>query len=488
MLHPTGPAFRRLMASFLAMLVLPLAVLLFNYVYARHLLEQENLNYQNAVLIQAQKMIDEKLQALQLRTIDAANDEAIAHFLSSDDLRGVELYIRARELSAKLKTHNAVDRELCTYYIYSRSYDCLVGTDATDYDISQSLVQLPTEALNAQLLEKLTSPYQFAHYNVLRDGSTTALVLLHTVPLWSTGEPAQGAICLVVNTRALLKNLSTMEELQSGFVCLLDENGGVISSAGETDLLDAIPQALALQRGFLKVGSTNYTVSLVDSVLGGWQYLSIQPQHAMLTQLRLTRNLSLGVFAVVLVLGCAAAYLFTRRNYRPIEHLMDSLRHQAGLARQQADTESEFDLIERSVQDIARSMSEVRTLLQDELPRIQESILMQLLRNAVTDYPAFCARWRNGASCCPTGGLRWRCCASPVPSRRNKRCSAWWSRSSSSKPCRPPSPTLRPCCRATRWPWCSTATATRWSRKPPTPCNNLPTACGRSSPVCCTSP
>lgn len=142
--------------------------------------------------------------------------------------------------------------------------------------------------------------------------------------------------------------------------------------------------------GFLHLDGVPYTVSLADSSIGGWTYVSLQPEHAMLDKLQTTRNLSWALLVLVLVLGVLGAYTLSRHNYKPVENLMAALRKQSVLLREWAEEdETEFHLIERSVTDIARSMVTVRDLLHEELPRIQESMLMQLLKNAVPDYPAF---------------------------------------------------------------------------------------------------
>lgn len=385
----TGSAFYKLMASFLAMLLLPFAVLLFNYIYARQLLRQENLNYQNAVLIQAQKMIDEKLQALQLFALDVANDSEIQSFLLGDSLSGVELQLEIRNISERLSSYGVNYRDLCTCYVYSINYDYLISANGADSGVSDEIIRLPTDELNRRLQQKIMEPRQFCRYSVLRDGESRQLVMIHSVPMWSTGEPENGAVCLMVDDAQLLKHVSTMDELRSGLVCLMDADYQPIMYTGDETLTASLAQAAELGHGFMEVNGAQYTVSTVKSQIGGWQYISIQPQHLLLARLHLTRNLSFLVLLLVLVLGIVAAYLLSRTNYRPIQKLMGALRRQAGVLRRQADSENEFDLIERSVQDIASSMSALRTLVQDELPRVQESMLLQLLRNAVTDYTAF---------------------------------------------------------------------------------------------------
>ena len=386
----SGPVFNRLLASFLAMLVLPFATLLFNYLYARQLLRQENLNYQNAVLVQAQMMVDEKLQSLQQFALDMQNDQTISSFLTSKNLSGSELQMEIWHLSQYLSGYAATYRELCECFLYSIHYDYLISARSADSGVSSQVIRMDSWELNRQLQQLLLEPRQFCRYSVLRDGESSALVMLHSVPLWSTGRAEDGTICLLIDTDGLFRNIAEMKELQSGLVCLLDESGQVIVSTGDESLQQSLSQAVALGEGFLSIGGTRYTVSTVKSALNGWSYLSIQPQHVMLARLRFTRNLSLGIFAVVLALGVAAAYLLSRRNYRPLENLMAALRRQSGLLREQADgDENEFHFIERSVQNMTASMGAVRGLLQDELPRIQEGMLLQLLRNAVTDYDAF---------------------------------------------------------------------------------------------------
>ncbi len=386
----SSPVFKRLLASFLAMLILPFATLLFNYLYARQLLRQENLNYQNAVLVQAQMMVDEKLQSLQQFSLDMQNDQTISDFLMSNNLSGSELQMEIWHLSQYLGGYAATYRELCQCFLYSIHYDYLISSLSADSGVSSQVIRLDSWELNRQLQQLLLESRQFCRYAVLRDGGNSALVMLHSVPLWSTGRAENGTICLLIDTDGLFRNIAEMQELQAGLVCLLDENGQVIVSTGDNDLQSSLNDALALGEGFLSISGAQYTVSSVSSRLNGWSYLSIQPQHAVVPRLHFTRNLSLGIFVLVLAIGIAASYLLSRRNYRPLENLMSALRRQSGLLREQADSdENEFHFIERSVQDITTSMGVVRGLLVDELPRIQEGMLLQLLRNAVSDYPSF---------------------------------------------------------------------------------------------------
>ena len=113
-------SFYKLLASFFVMLILPLVLVLANYFYARGLLQQENINYQNAVLTQAQMSMDERLQTIQLYAIDLSNDTVLNTVLSqrqSDYSQGnFELW----ELSRHLQSYSATAGSFCDTTIYSR--------------------------------------------------------------------------------------------------------------------------------------------------------------------------------------------------------------------------------------------------------------------------------------------------------------------------------------------------------------------------------
>lgn len=383
--------FYKLVASFLLMLIIPFLTLLANYLYARQLLQEENLNYQNAVLVQVQKMVDERLQSLQLFAIDISNDTTVNNFLESDTLSGRDLNIRVWEISQHIKTYTASYRDLSKCIIYSVNYDYLITAEGADSEVSKRMIRMDSAQLNRLLQEQLQQKKLYCSYQLLQDDAgNSALVMLHSVPLWSTGRKATGAICLLIDTDQLFYNIKTMEELQPGLVCLLNENNQPLATAGNQALLASLSDVLANGEGFTELNGVPYTVSMEQSAIGGWRYLSVQPEHTMLGKLQRTRNLSLTLLMLSLGLGIVSAYLLSRRNYKPVENLMHALRKQSIILKERADgDESEFHLIERSVADITKSMAAVQGVLREELPRIQESILMQLLKNAVTDYAAF---------------------------------------------------------------------------------------------------
>ena len=386
-------SFYKLMRSFLIMLILPLLLVIVNYIYSRSLLREENLNYQDAVLQQVQLATDERLQGLQRHALDLTNDSTIRQALEQKLTRQEDWNFQLWQVSNQLQYYIASASSLCDTLVYSTNYDCLISGKYVDYHVSEGMHRVGSEEMNRLVLEKLQNTRAYCQFELLRtELGETQMLLLHTVPLWSTGLAPYGTVCLVVHSDRLFTDILDGEETKAGLFCLLDAQGQVAAWYGNEDLLAAVPEADATQESFQRISGGIHTVTHKASALGGWRYLSIQPEHTMVKKLNRAKNMSLLMLALVLIAGNLIGILLTRRNYMPIKRLMNELRRQSALSKTNPEEISgEFSLIERSMKEVSSSMSALENTIKEEMPRIQESVLMQLFRNAVTDYP----RYRN---------------------------------------------------------------------------------------------
>ena len=383
--------FFKLMRSFLIMLVLPLTLVLVNYCYSYRLLREENLNYQDAVLQQVQLAVDGRLQGLQLHALDLTNDATLNEALSSRLAEREDVNYQLWQTSNHLTYYSASAGDLCETLIYSRYHDCLISGTYTDHRASNSLItRVGSKEMNALVLEQLQNARAYCKFELLEtENGESQFLLLHTVPLWSTGQAPYGTICLQIKPEALFTGIMG-ESGQDGLVCLLAPNGHPAAWFGNSALVDDIPEADLSAEAFQKLDGLSHTVSHRDSAISGWRYLSIQPEHTMVHKLNQAKNLSLLMLAFILTVGTAIGFLLAHRNYEPLRHLMEEMSRQSVLLKTSPDSPTgEYNLIERSMKKMSSSMSALEDTLKEEMPRIQESVLMQLFRNAVTDYDAF---------------------------------------------------------------------------------------------------
>lgn len=383
--------FYRLVASFLTMLLLPLLLVMVNYLYAHALLREENLNYQNAVLQQVQLTVDERLQGLQLHALDLNNDsmlnQVLGHKISNQEEANLALW----QVSSHLANYAALQGKQCDTFVYSSKYDCLINGSYIDYRVSSGMNRFGSQEMNQLMLEKLQNTRVYCQYDLLETTQgESRLVLLHTMPLWSTGQRPYATICLAINPDALFSGITEMEELDAGVICLLSPEGRIAARLGNAALLNAVYEAEASHESFQSIDGATYTCSERASKLNGWHFISLQPEHAMVTKLNQARNVSLLMLAFVLIAGIFIGYVLAYRNYEPLKRLMAELHRQSVHMKSEPEGPyGEYNLIERSMKEMAHSISALENTLEEEMPRIQESLLMQLFRNAVTDYSRF---------------------------------------------------------------------------------------------------
>ena len=83
----------RLMASFGIMLILPVFLAVVNYLWSRNVLEKETIRYNQAMLDQAQAVIDEKLQGIQLYAFELSQNDSLNSFLRENQMEQGELLV-----------------------------------------------------------------------------------------------------------------------------------------------------------------------------------------------------------------------------------------------------------------------------------------------------------------------------------------------------------------------------------------------------------
>jgi hypothetical protein len=134
------------------MLILPLLLVMVNYLYSHTLLRQENLNYQAAVLEQVQLATDERLQGLQRHALDLTNDATIGQALEKRLDSPEDINYQLWQVSNQLKYYSASAGRLCDTLVYSSSYDCLISGSYIDFRASAGITRLGSKEMNRLVL------------------------------------------------------------------------------------------------------------------------------------------------------------------------------------------------------------------------------------------------------------------------------------------------------------------------------------------------
>lgn len=346
--------FIKLLLSFLAMLMIPAALTVVDFFRYQNILWEETLRYQSSLLEQVQKTVDERLENIQLAAIDISMDSEINRYMDSQGLVGGSLGVTNYQITNLLNNYRQVYRSVTDILLYTMHYDKILSTQNVYSGPLEEYALLGNPALGRSLVEYFDEERLYCQFVSIGadEKKEGALFLLQSVPLWSTGRAATGVIAIQVDTDDLFRDISEISGLQEGLVCLLDEKNMPLATVGDIALLKEWRDAVVKDN---VESSANYIVSSVDSRLTGWHYISVQPQQLYMDRLRAVLGTHLLLVCALTLVGIAAAYLFSRRNYIPLERIMTKIRKEAALS-EYAGQDSEFECIEASISSLTQYM------------------------------------------------------------------------------------------------------------------------------------
>ena len=379
--------FAKLLFSFLAMLLIPAALTIADFLQYKNILWEETLRYQASLLEQVQKTVDERLENIQLVGIDISMDSEVNRYTESQGLQGGLLGVSSYQITNLLNNYRQVYCSVEDILLYAMHYDRILSTQSVYSGPIDEYALLGDPDLGHSLVAYFDKERLYCQFVTLGpdDEKDRPLFLLQSVPLWSTGKAATGVVAIQVDTNDLFRNISEISGLQEGLVCLLDEKGGPLANVGDAALLQELED---LNQSADKHIRSNYIVTRVNSRLTGWQYVSVQPQQHYIDRLLTVLKAHLLLVCFLTVAGIAAAYMFSRKNYSPLEQVLARIGSESSLGRF-AGRDSEYEYIEASIKSLTQYMHTLQNTLEQELPRIQENMLYQLLTGAVMDYDGY---------------------------------------------------------------------------------------------------
>ena len=397
--------FMRLMGSFGIMLLLPVVLSLANYLWSRSVLEEETIRYNQAILKQAQTVIDEKLQGIQMYAFELSQNESLNHFLGENEMKRGDLLVEINRVKKQLQRFQALYPGVKSAAVYSVSHQVgISGTTACFEPWPQAAVKLlrgntdgwneaEFSALEQEIGRYLEKENLYCRYVAFQGaGGEKRVVLVHSLPIWSSGLSYDGVLVAEIDMEGLLRGSASSVEEAGGVFGILDLNGTLVADIGKRELLESI-SCPAERTARIADGQDHYLAAAQNSALNKWSYVLIQPDTSFVKKLQHNRNFTLLLLTALLLLGGFLAYALSRTNYRPMKMIMEKLKVRNG--RLDGAEGDEFTYIESALDEMERSVHEVQAVMERQMPKLRSSMLQSLLTNTVTDYDDFLRRLKE---------------------------------------------------------------------------------------------
>ena len=378
-----------------------------NYLWSRNVLEKETIRYNQQLLNQAQAVLDEKLQGIQMYAFELSQSDSLDLFLREGQIGRGQLLVEMDRIRKQLQRYKVHYPGVKSAVVYSNSQQAGVsGLSACFEPWPEAVIKLlrgdtdqwrETEFsdLEQQIMEYLETENLYCRFVEFQDpGGEKRVLLVHSLPIWSSSVSYDGVLVAEINMGGLLQAVGGFIEESGGAFGIVDRNGSVVAGIGGEDLL-LKAAGTELQTGRIRDNRSYYLTAVQNCAVNGWRYVMIQPDTLFVTRLRNNRNFTLCMLAFLLLLGGFLAYALGRTNYRPVKLIMDKLKAQKDRMDESDGDGDEFLYIERVLDEMEESVQEVQAIMERQMPRIRSGMLQSLLNNTVIDYDEFLRRLKE---------------------------------------------------------------------------------------------
>ncbi|XEC95829.1 AraC family transcriptional regulator [Paenibacillus tarimensis] len=231
-------------------------------------------------------------------------------------------------------------------------------------------------------------------HNIFWNSQPSDVSLVHKIP--GGAKEHFGVLTVSLKQDKLLDLLQALTPYNEGTTLLLNAEHETILSAGRDDETGTFSQALledvssigAMSGGFVKQwqGHT-YSVSYgtFKRLNHEWMYVSASPMSVITSPIIIASKIIVLISALVLLAALILSWLASRKIYSPVERFVHLLTGgQAGEL--QNHGMDEFKLFEKQWHHLNRESKSLQMQLEEELPRIKEGFLMQLIQGHLYAY------------------------------------------------------------------------------------------------------
>ena len=155
-------------------------------------------------------------------------------------------------------------------------------------------------------------------------------------------------LVILINTARLTERTGQIGYNAGGQFAILDKEDKALVSVGNLINKD---EAYSLNDGIIKIDGEKYSVKTIRSNIVSWKYVTVTPCKSYMDKVHIVKAVAIVCMLLYLIAGCIMVYVFSRRNYRPLEEIIKTLNVKAN--------SNEFGVIKQNIQNMQKEYNEL---------------------------------------------------------------------------------------------------------------------------------
>lgn len=382
--------------SYLLILLVLIAINLTVYMQTQSIIKNEINRANKGMLKQIQLSMDVGLNDVDTLIYQISMNTNFTRFSSLNDsyirsnvLGGIE-YDELTQVVSDLSKYKITNGYVIGMYIYLRNSDMiLTASGLYDLNIFYDVYKNDPNYYENMGYDDWHEHLEKTHYRdwVLEENAghggyanTPVIKLFQSLPLTATNK-SDSTMVLVLNTPTFVNALKNIAAMYNGWAMILDDkNQQLFSSMPSANQWHLDYDALTGNEGIVydNIDGRKVAIMYIQSDVSNWKYISILPYNIYQEKLEYARKFMLTGISLSTIIGILLAYYLSRRNYYPVNELVNIIENRFKTFR--SGKYNEFNIIKEAMNNTLDENQKIRRSLKQLDKVLMTNFLQKLLK------------------------------------------------------------------------------------------------------------
>jgi AraC-like DNA-binding protein len=298
------------------------------------------------------------------------------------------------QINQQLKAYSVSNSFLDYFYIYFKNKARIISYDTfctpedfykNTYSKKNTTYEEWINSLNDNKIQYI--PIEAVQVSSKEDGSNSyvnkTISYIQPLPTGSRISP-YATLVMLVNEAKFYNSLIATKPVDVGDIFIIDEKNNIISTTNKTIKL---PKEIDYNSfnssdiSYVNWNNSKMAISNVTSEKLKWKYVYIIPEEIFLNKVRYINQITFIAMIFCLLLGTFVSYFFSRKNYNPINRLINKISNTFEINFEAGN--EEFNFIEKTLDIAFKERKLIDEKLKQQNYMLKYNFLVKLLKGKI---------------------------------------------------------------------------------------------------------
>lgn len=374
--------------SYVIFLIIFIVVSFLIYFNTTKIIENEIIKANNVLLKSTQNDMDEILKDARKVSVEALFNYRIQSLLNYKNEISDAQYFDIYKLLQDFRIYATSYKTIDNMYIVLKKINKVVSLNGiTDINAFFNM-NYPMEVTTYNNWLHEYDERKVEKYSLVFAGKKTVQRKILYMRSLSTIDNKDLTNCITVeiNEARLTSQLSIVDTINKGTSFIIDNDNKIVTSFNPITL----PQDFNLNSTkksdviYTKFAGKNVVISFIASTVNDWKYVTIVPESVFLEKVNLIKTITYSGIFFSFILGAILIYYFLRKNYNPINKLLNILINQPNFINEDKNN-NEYTIIENGLKNAIEDRNSITTQLNSQNLMLRIHYIEKLLKGIALD-------------------------------------------------------------------------------------------------------